>query len=102
METDATCTKNDADQFYVISLGSISVALSLYPKYFQTFMLEKIHTSMCNVFPDNTWNGEGVLGRSGHIYRDFRRIEIYVVDSAAGKVSPARGQPLFDGLERYI
>lgn len=36
------------------------------------------------------------------IYRDLWRIEICVVNSAAGKVSPARRQPLFDGLERYI
>lgn len=35
-------------------------------------------------------------------YGDFGRVEIYVVHSAAGKVSPARGQPLFDGLERHI
>lgn len=36
------------------------------------------------------------------IYRDFRRVEINVVDSATWKVSPSRGQPLFDGLERNI
>lgn len=36
------------------------------------------------------------------IYRDFWWVEIYVVDSAAGQVNPARGESLFNGLERYI
>lgn len=47
-------------------------------------------------------NIEGVTGKRGCTHRDFRRVEIYVVNSATGKVSPAWGQPLFDGLERYI
>lgn len=44
----------------------------------------------------------GKTGKRGCTHRDFRRVEIYVVNSAAGKVSPARGQPLFDGMERYV
>lgn len=35
-------------------------------------------------------------------HRDFRRVKICVVNSAAGKVSPAGRQPLFDGLERNV
>lgn len=45
---------------------------------------------------------EGVTDKRGCIYSHFRRVEIYIVDSAAGKVSPARGEPLFDGLEGYV
>lgn len=37
--------------------------------------------------------------RRRRTHRDLRRVEIHVVNSAAGKVSPARRQPLFDGLE---
>ena len=61
----------------------------------------------CGFCTDPIWeqemeNIEGVTGKRGCTHRDFRRVEIYVVNSAAGKMSPARGQPLFDGLERYI
>lgn len=35
-------------------------------------------------------------------HRHFRRVKIDVVNSAAGKVSPAGRQPPFDGLERNI
>lgn len=35
-------------------------------------------------------------------HRHFRRVKTYVVNSAAGKVSPAGRQPLFDGLERNV
>lgn len=35
-------------------------------------------------------------------YRNFWWVEVYVINSSAGKVCPARGQPLFYGLERYI
>lgn len=35
-------------------------------------------------------------------HRHFRRVKIYVVNSATGKVSPAGRQPPFDGLERNI
>ena len=45
---------------------------------------------------------EGVIDKRGCIYSDFGRVEICIVDSAAGKVSPARGEPLFDGLERDV
>lgn len=37
-----------------------------------------------------------------YIYRNFRWVEIYVVDSAAGKVSPARRQSLLDDFKGYI
>lgn len=37
-----------------------------------------------------------------YIYKDFGWVEIYVVDSAAGKVSPARRQSLLDDFKGYI
>ena len=39
-------------------------------------------------------------GRGTH--GDFGRVEVCVVHSAAGKVSPARSEPLFNGLKRYV
>lgn len=70
--------------FYLLSVSQYLHLFFLLPLY-----LLMLHYAM-------------LMDKRRCIYRDFRWVEVYVVDSAAGKMSPARGQPLFDGLERYI
>lgn len=48
------------------------------------------------------WEEKRRRQRRRRTHRDSRWVKIYVVNPAAGKVSPAGRQPLFDGLEGDI
>lgn len=78
----------------------------MWPQALQLWIIQQLHKQAKYFINLNSaymvYIVKGVIAERGCTYRDFRRVEIYVVDSAAGKVSPAWGEPLFDGLERYI